>query len=680
LTPTNRTSPQSPVPSPCFVFYGGKGGVGKTTSAAAFALGRAAAGDRVLIASTDPAHSLGDALGVSLARTPRTVRRGLDAVELDAPRAFARWLAEHRRPLGEILEHGTWLDREDVDALLGLSIPGVDELMGIIEIERLASPERQARKRRQEDQSPRALRPLRSYDLIVVDTAPTGHTLRLLSAPETVAAVAALLGELQSEHRLIREQLARVGRPEAADRLIALLAAQARATAERLRDPDRTRFVWVTLPEQLSLAETEEAIASLDASGIHVGEILVNRVLPDGGACRICDRRRADERKTLGLIRRRLGRNRDVRVVPAAPHEPRGLKPLASLARAGGHTGPPLPAMATAVGADLRVGPSGHRPLAISHQRSAMKARDASAFFEGASLLFVGGKGGVGKTTVASAIAIRLARADPAKRVLLLSTDPAHSLGDVFGSRVGDAARTIAGAPANLVVRELDAEAALADRRTRLEAALEEIASSTGAESSAIGTEELMRLAPPGIDELFGVLSFVDARVDYDVIVVDTAPTGHALRLLEMPEAAREWTQVLLRVLLKYRSLVRPGQLAAELVDVSKSIRGLIAVLRDAKTTRFIVVTRAAQLPRRETARLLARLRRLGLSAPAVVVNARTLAPGRCARCRAVAAAERREVAALKRACGRRCAIIQTPLIAPPPRGAKALSNLEFVS
>jgi arsenite-transporting ATPase len=182
-----------------------------------------------------------------------------------------------------------------------------------------------------------------------------------------------------------------------------------------------------------------------------------------------------------------------------------------------------------------------------------------------------------------------------------------------------------------------------------------------------------MNLAPPGIDELFGILSLVRARVEYGAIVIDTAPTGHALRLLEMPEAAREWMQVLLRMLLKYRELVRPGRLAAELVEVSKSTRELIALLRDAKTTRFIVVTRAAELPRRETGRLLARLRRLHLSVPAIVVNARTLAPGRCEGCRAVSAAERRELAPLRRLCGRRCAIIQTPLTAPPPRGVKAL-------
>ena len=157
--------------------------------------------------------------------------------------------------------------------------------------------------------------------------------------------------------------------------------------------------------------------------------------------------------------------------------------------------------------------------------------------------------------------------------------------------------RAIRGGPRNLLVRELDAAAALAARRTQLEAALNEIARPPARPrsrrtspqtvacrcTSGVGIgRELMDLAPPGIDELFGIISVVDARADYDVIVVDTAPTGHALRLLEMPDAAREWVQVLLRVLLKYRSLVRPGQLAAELVDVSKSIRELQELLRDA--------------------------------------------------------------------------------------------------
>jgi arsenite-transporting ATPase len=339
-----------------------------------------------------------------------------------------------------------------------------------------------------------------------------------------------------------------------------------------------------------------------------------------------------------------------------------------------------------------------HRPLAISHPASAppeaagatarlaeaQEARrrqpstiqaDATHWFAGASLLFFGGKGGAGKTTVAAAVAMRLARADRQRRVLLLSTDPAHSLGDVFRAAAGDTAGAMPGAPPNLAVRELDAGRALAQRRAQFEGAFDEIASAVGVAGAgaAMSTSELINLAPPGIDELFGILSVVDARSTYDVIVLDTAPTGHALRLLEVPEAAREWMQVLLRVLLKYRALVRPGRLAEELVELSKAIRELIALLRDGNTTKFIVVTRAAELPRRETERLLRRLRRLHLSVPAIVVNALTMTPGRCVRCRVVAAAEQRELALLRRVCGTRCVIIQTPLSAPPPRGAKAL-------
>ena len=119
------------------IFYGGKGGVGKTTCSAAFALAQSAAlrrkktSERVLVVSTDPAHSLGDVLGLRFSSAPRRVRGRLDAVELDARRAFARWLRENRRALGDILEHGTWLDATDVDTLLDLSFPGIDELVGL---------------------------------------------------------------------------------------------------------------------------------------------------------------------------------------------------------------------------------------------------------------------------------------------------------------------------------------------------------------------------------------------------------------------------------------------------------------------------------------------------------------------------------------------------------------------
>jgi arsenite-transporting ATPase len=650
------------------MFYAGKGGVGKTTCATARAVAAAVAGRRILAVSTDPAHSIGDVLGTRLSSRPRRVRlsgartRGgaLFAAEIDARRAFARWLNAHRLALGDIVERGTWLDREDVNALLNLSIPGIDELVGLIEIARLSHAGQ--------------------YDAVVVDTAPTGHALRLLAAPETVASLARVLDALHEEHRLIRDQLARVGRVESADRLIDLLGRQASETGTLLRDAGRTAFHWITLPEEMSLAETADGIETLERAGIHVSGIIANRVIPDGPSCPICDRRRLGERRALDLISRRFGARRTVYVVAAEISEPRGIRALAR--------------MGSGLLPDARMSSLHRRPRRV-RPASRMRQPRGSAFsipsnlattppeslklFRNATLLFFGGKGGVGKTTAAATVALRLADAEPGRAVLLLSTDPAHSLGDLFGEPVGNRPGLLRRGPRNLYVRELDAAAALASRRAGIEAALNEIGRAFGApELSSItegrGAAELMELAPPGIDELFGLISVVESRDDYPLIVMDTAPTGHALRLLEMPDAAREWVQVLLRVLLKYRSLVRPGKLASELVDLSKSIRRLQVLLRNRRDTRFIVVTRAAAVPRIETGRLLGRLNRLRLSAPAVVVNAMTLSPGRCPRCRATATAEQEELELLGARCGQ-CVIIQTPLAAPPPRGTVALNR-----
>src|SRR5207302_423596 len=140
---------------------------------------------------------------------------------------------------------------------------------------------------------------------------------------------------------------------------------------------------------------------------------------------------------------------------------------------------------------------------------------------------------------------------------------------------------------------------------------------------------ELIDLAPPGLDELFGVLSLVDAvlgrgRQAYDVVVLDTAPTGHALRLLAMPDAALEWVHALLAILLKYRAVVGLGELASDLLDVARDLRELGALLRDPARTRVVAVTRPGALPRLETARLIRGLRRLRIAVGAVVINAVT--------------------------------------------------------
>ncbi len=146
--------------------------------------------------------------------------------------------------------------------------------------------------------------------------------------------MARVLDALHEEHRLIRDQLARVGRPEASDALIELLAGQAREMASQLRDRRQTAVHWVTLAEEMSVAEAGDAVTALERSRLHVEEIIVNRVLPDGGPCPLCDRRRAAERRVVAGIRRRFGRGRAVRMIPAELQEPIGVKALAKIGRA----------------------------------------------------------------------------------------------------------------------------------------------------------------------------------------------------------------------------------------------------------------------------------------------------------------------------------------------------------
>src|SRR5438552_5154915 len=145
--------PRGPAAEPRYHFFGGKGGVGKTTCAGAAAVARAERGRRVLLVSTDPAHSLGDLLGLRLGPAARPVptRRGsLHAAELDADAALARFVSARRGQLARILSRGTYLDDDDIERLLRLALPGVDELIGLLELARLGQ--------------------VRAYEDVVVDT------------------------------------------------------------------------------------------------------------------------------------------------------------------------------------------------------------------------------------------------------------------------------------------------------------------------------------------------------------------------------------------------------------------------------------------------------------------------------------------------------------------------------
>ena len=636
-----------------FHFIGGKGGVGKTTCAASFALLAAARPQHVLVASTDPAPSLGDAFRRTLGAAPTRVAAHLDAVEIDAGLVLQRWIAARRASLQEIAVQGTWLDREDVDRLLSLSLPGIDEVAALLEISRLARAGR--------------------YDLIVVDTAPTGHTLRMLAMPETLFGIARVFDAMREKHRVMVEALRGTFQPSAEDALIDELADNARSLAGLLRDRQRTRVSWVTLPEPMAIAETADALADLQDRGITVTDLVVNRLTPARrAACSHCAARRAFEQRALRGLPKRI----PVHAVLASGEEPRGVTALrrigaqllASLARVAGAT------------PGARAAQACWTAVALAGEASRASVPDTL------KLLLFGGKGGVGKTTCAAASAVDLAARDKTRRVLLISTDPAHSLGDALGVRLSDAETAVRGAPRNLAARELDAGRVLDEMRRTYASAIDAIFERLGSGRSFDAGHDrsvlhgLIDLAPPGLDELAAIIEIANGLTGdaprWDLAVIDTAPTGHALRLLELPSLMHDWTKALMSILLKYQPVTGLGALGSLLLQLSRGLGNLRELLVDPARTHFVVVTRAAALPRAESERLVHRLDGLGIHVPSVVVNA--VGRGTCVPCRKAASREAREIGALRRTITRDrsgCALVLAGTQIPPPRGASELRD-----
>ncbi len=575
---------------PGWTLVGGKGGVGKTTVAAALAVALADAGERVLVLSTDPAHSLGDALGARLGPEPAPVAGvpGLEALEIDAALERARFLERHRDTLSRLLERGTYLAPDDVAGFLELAPPGMDELGALLRLLDLAG-------------SDPALR-------VVVDTAPTGHTLRLLDLPRAAGGWIAALEAMEARHRAVALALAGAYRPDAAARGLATLRAVVERMAALVADPARTRFVLVATPEPVVLAETRRYLAALRERGIAVAAVVVNRVAA-GDALSDADPGAA------GTGVRVVG-------IPLLAEEPVGIAGLRRV-EAGplrqGTPHPPAPSPTrgegehdTAGGGGIEIG----APWSVPADRR---------------LYLVGGKGGVGKSTVASAVAARLAEEGRAP-VLLVSTDPAGSLGDVWETEVGAAAAGAPGAP-GLWLRQMDAaagwDAFRAELRGQVEALFGGAAGSGLSAADREVAERLADLAPPGVDEVMALGELIDLLEGgkYNALVLDTAPTGHLLRLLEMPAVALDWSHALLRLFLGYREVVGLGAAAERVLHFARTLRALRGRLEDGAHTFFLAVALPEALSVPETERLAVRLGELGTAPGALLVN-RALAGG----------------------------------------------------
>ena len=308
-----------------FVLYGGKGGVGKTTCAAATALKRAREGDPTLVVSTDPAHSLSDVFDAEVGAEPIRVGGESDlwAVEVDPGERIGQYRGQVTAALDELEGLGISLDDGDVDDVIEAGVaPGTDEAAAMdLFLDYMDDPR---------------------FEYIVFDTAPTGHTLRLLKLPDVMSSAMGKLISVRSQvSSLANSVRSFVGGSNGDDEEgeddtgvgVDLEALQDRMerVADALRDPDRTEFRVVLIPETMAVLETERLLAELDTYGVPAGRAVVNKVIEEPEpACDLCRSRHESQQEQIAAARERF--DLPVTLVPQLHGEVHGLAAVETVA------------------------------------------------------------------------------------------------------------------------------------------------------------------------------------------------------------------------------------------------------------------------------------------------------------------------------------------------------------
>jgi arsenite-transporting ATPase len=556
----------------------GKGGVGKTTCAAALAL-QASRDQRTLVVTTDPARALPTVLGRSAGPDPTPIgaNKKLFAQALDATVLRARFLERWGDVIRAILDRGTYLDETDIAPVVDTALPGGDEIFSALALAELL------------------VKDGADFERVFVDTAPTGHTLRLLNLPSTFRALVRLLDAMQEKHRFMVRALTRTYRVDDADAFLAEMKALVDGLDASLHDPARCAAVMVTNTQSLVLNETRRYLDALRDLHVAVAAVVWNG---------------SDSIAAL---------NTDARsyVVPRLDDWPIGEEGLARWLRA-------VKAPSTSTRSKQGVEELGAGEITKPDAPVAPGSRLPTRTYL-RPLTIVAGKGGVGKTTVACALALQASTGG--KRTLVVSTDPAPSLADAFAQPIADADVPVAGAE-NLSARQMDASAAFSrlrvDYQTRVDALFEALMGrGIDLAHDRLIARDLLSLAPPGVDEVYALSRLADALFGghYDCVIVDPAPTGHLLRLLEMPQLALGWTHQIMRLMLKYKDVAGLGEAAQDLLDFSRSLRSLDVLLHDAARCGVVLVTLDQPVVREESERLAVALGDRGTPLVAVIVN-----------------------------------------------------------
>ncbi|MDP3961269.1 MAG: arsenical pump-driving ATPase [Pseudorhodobacter sp.] len=570
---------------PKFVFLTGKGGVGKTSLACATAVGLADAGKRVLLVSTDPASNVGQVFGVRIGNkiTPIAAVPGLEALEIDPDAAAAEYRERIVGPMrGALPEKVLKGIAEQLSGACTTEIAAFDEFTALLTDTAVTG----------------------AYDHIIFDTAPTGHTIRLLKLPGAWSGFletggdASCLGPLAG----LEKQRARYS-----------------AAVDSLSDATRTRLILVARPRVSSLAEAARTSAELAAIGIANQHLAINGLMPDDDM---------GDALAAALIARDHaaldGMDKHLAALPQSRFalRPENLVGLDALRRINAPVGLAKPA-----------------PRQTDTDLPPLSALIDGIEAPGKGLIMTMGKGGVGKTTISAAVAVELAARG--HEVLLTTTDPAAHLTE-----------TLAGDVPNLTVSRIDPEVETAAYR-------DHILATKGASLDAQGRAMLEEdLRSPCTEEIavFQAFSKVIREAGRKFVVMDTAPTGHTLLLLDATGSY-------------HRDVLRHAG------DTASHMTTPMMRLQDPDKTRILIVTLPETTPVLEAARLQDDLRRAGIEPWAWVVNASRAATGTNHPVLAArAATEAPEIASVRNSLATRLAVV--PMQADDPVGADRLRAL----
>ena len=283
--------------------------MGKTTCASSAGLYLANNNKNTLLLSTDPAHSLSDSLGLQIGDEITQIEgvHKLSAVEISAEKALSNFKIEYEDELRRLLDTSTYLDGEDIDSILALPVPGIDEVMGFKKIVDFMEEGK--------------------FDKYIVDTAPTGHALRLLTFPEILDDWIKVMAKMRWKYRYMLTSFAGRYKPDSADDFLMSMKKTVKKIEGLLRGQSRCEFIVVTLPEDMAIKETERMIKSLDQYGMKVKQMVINHVIPEQMGCPFCQARREEQEKYMGQIRKNFS-DLNITVFPLQPHEVRGIDTL----------------------------------------------------------------------------------------------------------------------------------------------------------------------------------------------------------------------------------------------------------------------------------------------------------------------------------------------------------------